>query len=372
MQRGDAIKGPMNARDRIIKSFFALLKEKPYQKITVSAIIAGAQVNRSTFYRNFENVEDLMECATDEVTKVIAVPPVSPVTDRASLEAYGQHLMDLAAEHREWAALLCSENGKPTNGYRIANAVRERLEEERKAAGVDDPDVVNCINLASPTLSFYFKAGNVPLEGDPSVPQPEIEFDPQCSMLQNVGRLLARRRGGTEFFHYDLLCAYVLLDSKDRQGYRDISVSQLLATAGSARTEFYKYYKNIEDFFEAFEDACVHCALYWIIKLWDAHFMLDEKQLAVFVNKEEVKTSIVKFFVHGRISEYFPKILSLVLRYLNARVPGGLNDEGIMTFSFYTTEFAYAICSYLTGITDYAALKQTMDHLDQVRDRYGI
>ena len=75
-----------SARDRIMSAFFELLKDKPYTKITVSAVIALAQVNRSTFYRNFENVEDLMECATDEVTKVIAVEPPFPVTDRASLE----------------------------------------------------------------------------------------------------------------------------------------------------------------------------------------------------------------------------------------------------------------------------------------------
>ena len=70
----------MTARDRILRAFFELLKNKPYQKITVSSLISSAQVNRSTFYRNFENVEDLMECATDEVTKAVAVPPPFPVT----------------------------------------------------------------------------------------------------------------------------------------------------------------------------------------------------------------------------------------------------------------------------------------------------
>ena len=361
-----------SARDRIMSAFFELLKDKPYTKITVSAVIALAQVNRSTFYRNFENVEDLMECATDEVTKVIAVEPPFPVTDRASLERYGQLIMDLAAEYHQWAALLCSENGKSANGYRIANAVRDQLEAVKQAAGISDPEVDNCINLASPTLSFFFKAGFVFLAGDLSAPQAEIRFDPACSMLQNVGRLLSRRRGGSDYFHYDLLCAYVLLDSKDRQAYRDISVSELLATAGIARTEFYKYYKNIEDFFEAFEDACVYCALYWLTSIWDAHFEITEAQLAVFVNKEKVKMSIAKFFIHGRISDYFPKILSLVLRYLNAHIPGGLHEEEIMIFSFYTTEFAYAICSYLTGLTDYPTLKQTLDHLDGVRARHGI
>ena len=338
----------------------------------MSSLISSAQVNRSTFYRNFENVEDLMECATDEVTKAVAVPPPFPVTDRASLERYGQHMLDLAVEYRDRAALLCSENSKSANGFRIANAVRSRLETAKEAAGIRDPEVDNCIRLASPTLSFFFKAGNVFLEGDLSAPKAEIRFDPACSMLQNVGRLLAVRRGGSEYFHYDLICAYVKLDSQDAQTYRDISVTELLATAGIARTEFYLYYKNIEDFFESFEDASVHCALYWLTLFIENNHFPDEAQLAVFVNKDKVKTSIAKFFIHGRISDYFPKILNLVLRYMNAHIPGGLREDGVMTFSFYTTEFAYAICSYLTGITDYFALKQTLEHLEDVRGRYGI
>jgi len=361
-----------SAKERILKAFFELLREKPYNKITVSAIISTAHVNRSTFYRYYENVEDLMECATEELTQIITPAPPFQVTDADTLEKYSNIIFDLAKKHSVYIGLLSGENGKVSSAYRIANAIRDRLEEEKQKAGIDDPGVERCIRLSSPTLSFYFKAGNTLYDGNYYVPDAEIEFDPSCSMLQNVSRLLAKRRGGTHFFHYDLLCAYVILDSKGPQNYRDISVSQLLATAGTARTEFYKYYKNIEDFFEAFEDACVHCALYWLTGFIKAKQFPDEEDLNVFANKEAVRISIQKFFSHGRITDYFPRIMRMVLGFLNSHIPGGIKEDELMTLLYYLVEFAYAICSYLAGLTDYSALKKTLDHLQTVRIKYGI
>lgn len=363
---------PRCARERIETAFVTLIKEKPYQKITVSSIIAAANVNRSTFYRNFENVEDLMECITEELTQKIVVPPTFPIRNTADLEQYSMQIFQRAQEYHHWVTLLCGENGKMEVAYRVASAASERLVTEAKAAGINDPAVLRVAEMASPQLSFYFIAGELPQEQNTPAPVPEIRYDNACSILQNVARLLAKRLGGNEFFHYDLLCAYVILDAATPESYRTITVSQLLATAGIHRTEFYKYYKNIEDFFEAFEDACVHCALYWLSTFLDTNQWPDEKSLDILINKDRVRVSINKFFTHGRISAYFPKILNLVLRYVNGLLPGGLTDDKIISCSYYISEFAYAICTYLTGLSDYPTLKKTMDHLQVVFRRNGL
>lgn len=45
----------------IIDSFWQLLDEKPYNKITVKNIIERCQVNRNTFYYHFQDIPELLE-----------------------------------------------------------------------------------------------------------------------------------------------------------------------------------------------------------------------------------------------------------------------------------------------------------------------
>ena len=364
--------GATPARERIIQAFFRLLREKSYQKITVSSLLLLARVNRSTFYRNFENIDDLMECVTDESLKSIAVEPPFPVSGRDDLERYARVMFDNAQERREEVALLCGKNGNMLAAYRIASAVRDRLADAIDAAGITDPAVKRVAEMASPQLSFYFMAGDLPKKTDGVILKPVIRYDKSLSMLENVSRYLEKSLGGSEYFHYDLLCAYVKTDAKKADAYRNISVSELLATAGIHRTEFYKYYKNIADFFERFENACVYTALYWVAGFFDSGQMPTEEELSDFIKNDDVRVSINKFFVHGRITDYFPKVLNLALLYVDSLIPGGLTEDRVMEFSYYISEFAYAICTYLVGMTDYAELKKTLDHLKSVQKKYGV
>lgn len=54
------------AEDAIIEAFFLLLKEKNYEKITVSDVIKKAGIVRSTFYNHYENIPALVEAAEDK------------------------------------------------------------------------------------------------------------------------------------------------------------------------------------------------------------------------------------------------------------------------------------------------------------------
>ncbi len=363
---------PLSARERIVAAFFRQLKTVPYLKIRVSALIREAGVNRSTFYLYFENTEDLLECVTEELQQRIAVEPPFSVTDAASLEKYANVMFALAQENHPEASLLCGENGDMRIAYRLAEAVKERLTAAKNAAGITDAAVENCLRMASPSLSFYFITGGVRAAAQDRAPLVmEIEYDGTHSMLANVSMLLAKRKGGSPFFHYDLLCAYVKLDANDENAYRSVTVTQLLATAGISRTEFYKYNKNIGEFFEAFEDASVYCALYWLASFLKRGWP-DEAELDGFIRHNDVKVSIGKFFTHGRISAYFPKILKLVFRFVNTVVPGGLTEEKMLSLSYYVTVFAYAICTYLIGMSDYASLQKTFAYLQTVRGKYGV
>ncbi|MCR4923722.1 MAG: TetR/AcrR family transcriptional regulator [Lachnospiraceae bacterium] len=54
------------AEQAIIDSFFLLLKEKEYDKITVADIVKKSGIVRSTFYNHYENVPDLIDAIEDK------------------------------------------------------------------------------------------------------------------------------------------------------------------------------------------------------------------------------------------------------------------------------------------------------------------
>lgn len=57
----------MNTRTAIIQAFWALLKEKGFQKITVNDITQKAGIYRSTFYLHFTDIFDLLRQVEDSL-----------------------------------------------------------------------------------------------------------------------------------------------------------------------------------------------------------------------------------------------------------------------------------------------------------------
>ena len=57
---------------KIAETFLALLDTVGYPKISVSAIVKKARINRSTFYEHFLDKEDLMaQVQTRLITKIV-------------------------------------------------------------------------------------------------------------------------------------------------------------------------------------------------------------------------------------------------------------------------------------------------------------
>ena len=132
-----------SARERITEAFFSMLSVEPLQKINVSSLIKAAKVNRSTFYRNYENTEDLMECVTEELQQKIAVEPPFAVDNEATLEQYANVMFDLAQQYHDSVAILSGEHGDFGVAYRIAEAdwnnlnVGDKISITAKRTGAD-------------------------------------------------------------------------------------------------------------------------------------------------------------------------------------------------------------------------------------------
>lgn len=62
----------MNRTKKVIsETFWQLLEEKPYNKITVQNIVERCQVNRNTFYYHFQDIPDLAEYSIKEWTNQV-------------------------------------------------------------------------------------------------------------------------------------------------------------------------------------------------------------------------------------------------------------------------------------------------------------
>ena len=57
----------IRSRRMIREAFLALLQEKPFEKITVTDIVKRADLNRSTFYAHYPDVQGVVDSIMDEV-----------------------------------------------------------------------------------------------------------------------------------------------------------------------------------------------------------------------------------------------------------------------------------------------------------------
>ncbi len=106
-------------RQAIFNAFTDLLETKPYSTVTVSEIIAAADVGRSTFYSHFETKDDLLRALCAEIFEhVFSDAPVKerthdfsdgPRSLRAELTHILYHLRD---SRRYVKSILTCESGE--------------------------------------------------------------------------------------------------------------------------------------------------------------------------------------------------------------------------------------------------------------------
>ena len=101
------------AEDAIFDAFFALLKEKEFDKITVADVSKKAGVVRSTFYNHYENVPALVEAAEDRTIRDIfrMMESFHPKDDRSICNSYFLAICNYTRKNPFVANLLKSPRG---------------------------------------------------------------------------------------------------------------------------------------------------------------------------------------------------------------------------------------------------------------------
>ena len=57
----------MRVKKQITEGLFSLLRKKPFSEITVTDIVKESNVARASYYRNFQNKEEIIESAMDSL-----------------------------------------------------------------------------------------------------------------------------------------------------------------------------------------------------------------------------------------------------------------------------------------------------------------
>ena len=98
----------IRSRKMIRQAFFEVLKEKPFEKITVTDIVKKADVNRSTFYAHYPDVMGVVEELQEEILEYTQsfMENVDFKDYYENPKPYLQHIIKLVAENNELYRLL--------------------------------------------------------------------------------------------------------------------------------------------------------------------------------------------------------------------------------------------------------------------------
>lgn len=92
-----------NSRLSIQRALFSLLEEKPIEKVTVSEVVRRAGVSRTTYYRAYYSLQEVLDDALDEVfsrvESIVLSVPGKGGGDRREFEFSTYQILNLYREN---------------------------------------------------------------------------------------------------------------------------------------------------------------------------------------------------------------------------------------------------------------------------------
>ena len=130
---------------------FRLLEQKPLKEITVKELTEAADVNRSTFYFYYKDINDMMMQIQDEIYTVFEAEVIAPTSEFNTVEDFTAYILRFL--------LFCRENEQickfvigndPDNNltHMIRSALLRHIPDSKKVFSLDDPKCyLTCIAL---------------------------------------------------------------------------------------------------------------------------------------------------------------------------------------------------------------------------------
>ena len=308
-----------SADEKIHAAYVALCETKPYNKIKVSEIIEIAGINRTTFYKHYAGMPDLILSVYHRYIKaILAVPDDMAIKTAQDLEAYTNLIWNRLVSRKTDILRMLTQPGVLRMIVMCGLALRKRLQHLAKKAKLTDPAVYRNIRY---TPYLFIVRLFIELKGadvlKPALAAQQQVFDFTHSIPDNLSHYMEVNLGGSSDFHYALFGAYIKLTSLD--GEENITVTKLLDTAGISRTQFYLYYKNMDDFREKFYYTCFELVIELMLYVCRRPDPVPEEEVSamretIYASYNQKATR--RLLATGKIVEYGAYIVAnLYVRY---------------------------------------------------------
>ncbi len=310
---------PQETEEKIHNAYLALCETKPYYKIRVSEVVKAAAINRTTFYRHYTGMPDLILSGYKRFMKQLMSLPVGmTVQTPQDLEVYEESVWDRVMEMRDVVASALHQPGVLRMMIMYGRALSKKLLHYAKKAGFAEPAVVRNIRY---TPYLFVVRLVLTLQGEaaisPLLSSQQFHFDFTHSIPDNLSHYMETNLGGSSDFHYALFGAYIKLSSRSDEDA--ITVTNLLETAGISRTQFYLYYKNMEDFRERFYYTCFELVIELMLYVCRRPDPVPEEEASAMrdtIYSAYNQKAVRRLLSTGKIVEYTAYIIAhLEIRY---------------------------------------------------------
>ena len=142
----------LRSRRLIRQAFQELLREKPFEKITVTDIVKRADINRSTFYAHYPDVRGLVEELLNDVVdrSIHLVAELNYTTIFEDPSVFLDGLLEIGMEHMEVYKLM----GNSDFVLRQVDQIKTEFLEKAITA-VDIPEQIRTSNAYKIQINFF-------------------------------------------------------------------------------------------------------------------------------------------------------------------------------------------------------------------------
>lgn len=362
----------MTAEEKIHNAYVALCETKPYFRIKVSEVVEKAGINRTTFYKHYAGMPDLILSMYRRYTKkMLALPDGMTIETAQDLQRYTDLIWNRLLKYKTDILRLISQPGILRMILMCGRALRKRLQHLAKKAKLTDPAVARNIRytpyLFVVRLFIELKGKDIVL---PELAQQRKAFDFTQSIPDNLSRYMEAQLGGSSDFHYALFGAYIKLTAVSEEDA--ITVTRLLDTAGISRTQFYLYYKNMEEFRYQFYYTCFELVIEIMLYVCRRPDTLPEAEVSamrdtIYASYNQKATR--RLLATGKIVEYGAYIVAnLYVRYKEQLE----QEHGALTFDeegaliYYIGVMATVSLWYYLRQIDYATYAQNVSDVKKI------
>ncbi len=349
----------LSAEEKIHNAYVLLCEAKPYYKIKVSEVVEAAGINRTTFYKHYAGMPDLILSMYRRYIKLmLAVPDDMTIQTAQDLQAYTDLIWRRLLQRKTDILRMLGQPGILRMILMCGRALRKRLQHLAKKAKLTDPAVYRNIRYVPymfvVRLFIEMKGADV-LKPDLAAQQQVFDFT--HSIPDNLSHYMEANLGGSSDFHYALFGAYIKLTTLDDE--ENITVTKLLDTAGISRTQFYLYYKNMDDFRNKFYYTCFELVIELMLYVCRRPDPVPEEEVSAM--RETIYASYNgkatnRLLATGKIVEYGAYIVAnLYVRYKEQleRERGALTAQEDSALIYYIGVMATVSLWYYLRRIDY-------------------